>query len=239
MTWQALLKLATASFTFETLSSRKKCQAMMWRASFTWPYVKGGTGGASTSPAQGGLIYSRTRLTITNSNLSGGTAGEGGGVFITGRGLHLFRFQLNLSASVHRVTQLNPECVLELLKLSSNVNKCKPLITGIKSSPSYFTDSTITDCNATAPSGVRAGNNGGCFYVGENDEASAIVADSGLGMVFSNPSISGCRAHAGGGVFLTRGRLAVTGGQISQNAANYEGGGMTVAAAVMTMTAGT
>jgi len=43
------------------------------------------------------------------------------------RGLHSFRFQLNLSSSVHRVTQLNPECVLELLKLSSNVNECKLL----------------------------------------------------------------------------------------------------------------
>ena len=166
---------------------------LTWLASVTWPYVTGGTGGAHTSPAQGGLIYSRTQLTITNSNLSGGTAGQGGGVFIT----------------------------------------------GIKSSPSYFTDSSITDCNATAPSGVRAGNNGGCFYVDENDEASDIAADSGLGMVFSNPTISGCRAHAGGGLFLTRGRLAVTGGEISRNAANYEGGGMTVAAAVMTMTAGT
>jgi len=49
---------------------------------------------------------------------------------IAGRGLHSFRFQLNLSSSVHRVTQLNPECVMELLKLSSNVNECKPLIAG-------------------------------------------------------------------------------------------------------------
>ena len=51
----------------------------------------------------------------------GGVDGRGGRV------LHSFRFQLNLSSSVHRVTQLNPECVLELLKLSSNVNECKPL----------------------------------------------------------------------------------------------------------------
>jgi hypothetical protein len=36
-------------------------------------------------------------------------------------------FQLNLSSSVHRVTQLYPECVLELLKLSSTENECKPL----------------------------------------------------------------------------------------------------------------
>jgi hypothetical protein len=43
------------------------------------------------------------------------------------RGLHSLRFQLNLSSSVFRVTQLNPECILELLKLSSNVNECKPL----------------------------------------------------------------------------------------------------------------
>jgi hypothetical protein len=39
-------------------------------------------------------------------------------------------FQLNLSTSVHGVTQLNPECVLELLKLSSDVNECKPLLRG-------------------------------------------------------------------------------------------------------------
>ena len=43
------------------------------------------------------------------------------------RGLHSFQYQLNLRSSVHRVTQLNPECVLELLKLSSNVNEWKPL----------------------------------------------------------------------------------------------------------------
>ena len=43
------------------------------------------------------------------------------------RGLHSFRFQLNLSSSVHRVTQLSPTCVLELLKLSANVNEYKPL----------------------------------------------------------------------------------------------------------------
>jgi hypothetical protein len=30
-------------------------------------------------------------------------------------------------------------------------------------------------------------------------------------MFFTNPVISGCKAHAGGGVFLTRGRLVVTG----------------------------
>jgi len=44
------------------------------------------------------------------------------------RGLYSFRFQLKLSSSVHvhRVTQRNPQCVLELLKLSSNVNGCEP-----------------------------------------------------------------------------------------------------------------
>ena len=51
---------------------------------------------------------------------------------VGGRGLHSFRFQLNLSSSVHRVTHFNPECVLELLKLSSNVNQCKPLVGGLR-----------------------------------------------------------------------------------------------------------
>jgi len=50
---------------------------------------------------------------------------------VFGRGLHWFRFQLNLSSSVHHVAQLNPECVLELLKLSSDVNDCKPLVFGL------------------------------------------------------------------------------------------------------------
>ena len=49
---------------------------------------------------------------------------------LEGRGLHSFRYQLNFSSALHRVTQLNPECVLELLKLSSNVNECKPLLEG-------------------------------------------------------------------------------------------------------------
>ena len=53
----------------------------------------GGVGGATGARAE---------------EASGG-GGEGG------RGLHSFRFQLNLSSSIHRVTQLNPECVLELL----------------------------------------------------------------------------------------------------------------------------
>ena len=47
-----------------------------------------------------------------------------------GRGLLSFRCQLNLSSPVHRVTQLKPECVLEMLKLSSKVNECKPLRVG-------------------------------------------------------------------------------------------------------------
>jgi len=51
------------------------------------------------------------------------------------RGLHSFRFQLNLSSPVHRVTQLNPECVLELLKFSSNVNECKPQHDGRQAAP--------------------------------------------------------------------------------------------------------
>jgi hypothetical protein len=33
--------------------------------------------------------------------------GEMGGSVITGRGLHSFPFQLNLSSSVHRITQIN------------------------------------------------------------------------------------------------------------------------------------
>jgi len=41
--------------------------------------------------------------------------------------LTLVPISLNLSSSVHRVTNLAHECVLELLKLSSNVNECKPL----------------------------------------------------------------------------------------------------------------
>ena len=56
--------------------------------------------------------------------LGGGQEPVGGvddaGELPQGRGLHSYRFQLNLSSSVHRVTQLN--CVLELLKLSSIVN---------------------------------------------------------------------------------------------------------------------
>ena len=49
---------------------------------------------------------------------------------VPGRGLHSFPFQLNLSTSVHRVTNCTHESVLQLLKLSSNVNKCKPLVPG-------------------------------------------------------------------------------------------------------------
>jgi len=49
---------------------------------------------------------------------------------ICGRGLHSFRSQLNLSSSVHCVTYLNAESVLDLLRLSSNVNECEPLICG-------------------------------------------------------------------------------------------------------------
>jgi Rps23 Pro-64 3,4-dihydroxylase Tpa1-like proline 4-hydroxylase len=51
-------------------------------------------------------------------------------VHVIGRGLHSFPFQLNLSYSVHPITNLTHECVLELLKLSSHVNECKPLFLG-------------------------------------------------------------------------------------------------------------
>jgi hypothetical protein len=56
-------------------------------------------------------------------------AGEGSAEG-NGRGLHSFPFQLNLSSSVHRINQLTRGCVPELLKLSSNVNECKPLDDG-------------------------------------------------------------------------------------------------------------
>jgi len=56
----------------------------------------------------------------------------------SGRGSSSLRFQLNLSSSVHHVTQLNSECVLELLKLSSTVNECKPLASGRRLSEGQF-----------------------------------------------------------------------------------------------------
>ena len=47
---------------------------------------------------------------------------------VSARGLHSFRFQLNLSTSIHGEIQPNPECVLGLLKFSSKENECKPLV---------------------------------------------------------------------------------------------------------------
>jgi len=52
------------------------------------------------------------------------------GVGAVRQGLQSFPFQLNFSSSVHRIPSFNHECVLELLKLSSNVNKCEPLLCG-------------------------------------------------------------------------------------------------------------
>jgi hypothetical protein len=54
------------------------------------------------------------------------------GHWVVGRGQNSFPLQLNLSDSVRRITQLtlSHECVLELLKLSSNVNECKLLLVG-------------------------------------------------------------------------------------------------------------
>jgi len=50
----------------------------------------------------------------------------------SGRGLHSYPIQLNSSSSVHRVTRpyLAHKGVLELLKLSSTINECKPLTSG-------------------------------------------------------------------------------------------------------------
>ena len=67
---------------------------------------------------------------------------------LIGKGLHSFPFQLNLSSSVQRITQINScmcpgvaqvelkggrthECVLQLVKLSSDVNECEPLLIGV------------------------------------------------------------------------------------------------------------
>ena len=52
------------------------------------------------------------------------------GAYTCSRGLHLFPFQLNSSSSVHRRANLTHECVLELLKLSREVDQCKPLMAG-------------------------------------------------------------------------------------------------------------
>ena len=48
----------------------------------------------------------------------------------SGQGLVLVPISAQLELFVHRVTYLNPECVLELLKLSCIVNECKPLPPG-------------------------------------------------------------------------------------------------------------
>jgi hypothetical protein len=55
-------------------------------------------------------------------------------VLSNGRGLHPFRFQLNLSSSVTVSPNSSHECVLEMLKLSTKVNECKPLSNGAKQS---------------------------------------------------------------------------------------------------------
>ena len=44
-----------------------------------------------------------------------------------GQGLTLVHFQLNWSCFVPHVTQVDPYCVPNVLKLSSNVNECNPL----------------------------------------------------------------------------------------------------------------
>jgi len=56
---------------------------------------------------------------------------DGGGFGHYGKGLHSVPFQLTLSSSVQRITQLNHECVMELLKLSSHENECEPLHYGL------------------------------------------------------------------------------------------------------------
>ena len=66
--------------------------------------MHGGLGGGLEGSGHNGSLY---------SNMSGS---------LHGRGLHSFPSQLNLSSSVPRITDLAHECVLELLKLSSNVN---------------------------------------------------------------------------------------------------------------------
>jgi hypothetical protein len=71
---------------------------------------------------------------------------------VHGRGLPSFPFQLNLSSSVHRVTQLNPECVLELLKLSSNVKQCQPLVHGVAADPHNDEAATVSEVGAFNPS---------------------------------------------------------------------------------------
>jgi hypothetical protein len=74
----------------------------------------------------------------------------GGGETAVGRGLHSFPIQLNLSASVHRMTNSAHQRVLELLKLSSNVNLCKPLAVG----GPFSAEDTYRPCRArVAPVG--------------------------------------------------------------------------------------
>ena len=62
--------------------------------------------------------------------------GEGSDELFAGRALHSFPLQLNLSSSVHRTTHLNSSYVLELLKLSFDVDECEPLFAGYL----YFRD---------------------------------------------------------------------------------------------------
>ena len=52
------------------------------------------------------------------------------GARLNGRGLHSFQFQLNLSLSVHRITQLNSCMCPGVDQVELKVNECKPLLNG-------------------------------------------------------------------------------------------------------------
>ena len=108
-------------------------------------------GGEGGSEGGGGVGQSAADVAGAASAVADAVDGDGG------RGLHSFRFQLNLSSSVHRVTQLNPECVLELLKLSSNVNECQPLHGGGAFKPSITAPPFIPKPKPLAAAVAEAG----------------------------------------------------------------------------------
>ena len=208
-------------------------------------YAQGMTFKDNTATYSGGCIYAGRRTAVYNSTASGCQAANFGGAVYANFGADAAAAGFTEAMTLARVvvrgstlpgsnTQLTGGLISSTAKLSitdsdlsggrAKIGGCVH-VSGLDSAPSSLTSSTIRDCEAT--------NVGGGLYVNENDRTTTVAAVRGMTVTAS--TISGCKAHAGAGVFLTRGYLKMVGSTLQDDEATFEGGGLTSVASIVSL----
>ncbi len=154
----------------------------------------------------GGGIDNSGTLTITNSTISGNTAGWGGGIDNSGT-LTITNSTISGNTADWRGGGIENGGTLTITNSTISGNTTDSYGGGI------FSEGTLTVTNSTISGNTVDSYGGGIFNSGT--------------LTLTNSTISGNTAtHDGGGIFNSKGTLTLTNGIITSNSANYLGGGI-------------